>query len=224
MNIRQARNVTKFWHVSQWRLMLKGKTGSAVTSFDYDAWEQWLRDQAEVERQRQERLAADREKQAHVDHVRLERYEELKAKVTAKRQHIYRIQHRYASKEEVLQELQTELTSGELLKDVPICAAEISWCWASGALWKYSCGFIYDGTLAEISVLWEQVPVLQPLEQQPDARGNIKLRNNSRRVRKLRHAKHCLLKALLFATEERVRAAHRPAHPPACPPARPPAC
>ena len=247
----------QYWSVVEWRCKLKAVRGPAASRFDYDAWDSWLRAQAEVERQRQERLAAEREEQALVDAVRLGRLAELTAKVTAKRKRVWDIEHRYAGKAEILNTLKRELARWELIKDVPLCLAEIGWCWESGKLWKYDgaspphptpprpvpphphplpiptpshipshipVGFIYGGTLSELSVLWEQVPVLAPLEQQPDARGNIKLRNNSRLVRKLRHAKHCLLEALLFATEERVRAAHRPAHPPARPPARPPAC
>ena len=52
--------------------------------------------------------------------------------------------------------------------------------------------------------MWDDVPLLEPLEQQTDARGNIRLRHNARTVRKLRAARHCLLEALLFATGEQV--------------------
>ena len=138
MKIRQPDSVTKFWNVSQWRLILKGKTGSAVTSFDYDAWEQWLRDQAEVERKRQERLQAERDEQEHLDAVRLGRLAELTAKVTAKRKHIWAIEHRFAGKAEILDKLKRELAHWELIKDVPLCLAEIGWCWESGKLWNYT--------------------------------------------------------------------------------------
>ena len=128
----------QYWSVVEWRCKLKAVRGPAASRFDYVSWESWLRAQAEVERQRQERLAAEREEQAHLDAVRLGRLAELTTKVTAKRKRIWEIQRRYAGKEEILNKLQTELASWELLKDVPLCLAEIGWCWESGKLWNYS--------------------------------------------------------------------------------------
>ena len=50
----------QYWSVVEWRCKLKAVRGPAASRFDYDAWDSWLRAQAEVERQRQERLAAER--------------------------------------------------------------------------------------------------------------------------------------------------------------------
>ena len=120
----------QYWSVVEWRCKLKAVRGPAASRFDYDAWDSWLRAQAEVERQRQERLAAEREEQALVDAVRLGRLAELTAKVTAKRKRVWDIEHRYAGKAEILNTLKRELAGWELLKDVVL-----AWPGAGAGRW-----------------------------------------------------------------------------------------
>lgn len=58
--------------------------------------------------------------------------------------------------------------------------------------------------LWQVKLIWNEVEVLQPLDQPSDARGNIRFRTNARSVRKLFSRRHCVLEALLFATGEQV--------------------
>lgn len=43
------------------------------------------------------------------------------------------------------------------------------------------------------TMLWTDVPVLEPLQQAPDQQGNVLLRVNALHCRKLRGSKHCMI-------------------------------
>ena len=186
---------------------------AAINALDIEGMRQEAADRrAAAEDGRDARAELAAEVQAD-DDIRAGRRSKLLADVTKIRWHFLAQNKRYCSKEECLDIL--------LAKDPPEGYEE----WG---MWHYSRSknskagtvalylgelraawpvmrpgsFIDYSALSGGRVNWADVEVLQPLTQQPDAQGRVRVRTNAQKATKLRSATHCLLEAVLWATGE----------------------
>lgn len=110
----------------------------------------------------------------------------------------------YCSRQDVFDTLKDSLyaTEAEYL-GYPLEFIEIHWAWKSlfplCVPW-YDPGFLDVTGSYGCRLLWDHVANLEPLQQSADAEGRVLFRTNSRSCRKLKHARHCALEALVFAT------------------------
>jgi multidrug efflux pump subunit AcrA (membrane-fusion protein) len=199
------------------RAWLAARSGASVRNFDFESWERYLEERRAARAAAAAERAAAAEAQRRIDDIRLARMDVLKELLTTIRRAFADEHGQYMDKEEALEELLLEHGWADESKHngVELTVDEVGWCWETGIHFSYRKGFIDASTLEEVKLLWEKVPQLEPLEQQQDARGNLRLRHNQRSVRKLRAARHCLLEAMLFATGEQVTSAVHAHAPPA---------
>ena len=180
-----------------------------ILNFNFDEYRQEATARKRAYAVRQEEARKQRELDQADDDVRIKRRPLLVRHINELRTE-YAEQHQaYHTREGVLNALLSPSNKyrwdqRQRNKDVALYLGEVTAAWMPLDLSNLvSCmrpGFIDLSHVYGSKLLWDHVRVLEPLEQTPDARGNVKLRTNSRTVVKLRKAKHCALEALLFAT------------------------
>ena len=192
------------------RLHLRGLRPIDIRTIDFEEWARIATSRREAREERRAELLEEAQEQARVDKIKLDRMKQLTACITQTRR-LHREQTcAYLSKEEILEMIhENKGVSGgwhtkSKNKGIPVSLAEVGWCWET--LWHFNPWFIAAETKAEAKLLFEQVPQLQPLQQEQDARGCVRYRTNGLSSRKLRSSVLCVLEALLFATGEEVRA------------------
>mgnify|MGYP007125080250 CR=1 FL=1 len=193
---------------SEYRLQLRRLEGRAVRNFNFDEFAAWVAERQKIaEEAAAERRAANEEKE-RVAEIRRARRGALRGCISDYRRQVKDENNYYIGKEGVLQALLDGLGGWNeqvKLKGVDIDFGEVEDAWEPRIFYEIISGFIDATTIGELKLMAEQIELLEPLEQTPDARGNIFLRHNETVLRKLRAAKHCLLEAMLFATGETVR-------------------
>ena len=193
------------------RLLKEANTGTHlhIAAFDYMAYREAAQ-QRVLERERaQEELRRVRAEEEKDLQVRLASMVALTRDVTWHRLKYANEFKQYATSEWVMHELEQ---NGEHCgwqrraknSDVPIYLGEVKACWEQGI--DYPSGmpnsFIDLSNYSGTKLLWEHVPDLPPLDQEVDEQGRVRLRVNSKSVRKLHRANGCLLEAVMFATGE----------------------
>jgi hypothetical protein len=198
-----------------------------MRNWDADAWEAKKEEDANFAREMEgarKKGALRREKEAREAEIRMAiwdaRKDKLYSDVSAVRiacyrpdEPNYRTHDIYASKQEVMDVLMSDdynathdlNLSGTIWhrQREPLTIAEIAIIWdpihtLDG--YKHKNSYVDYSLLGSISLLWKDVPKLEPMQQSMDAEGRVAYRTNAQSPRKLRAADQCLLEALLFAT------------------------
>ena len=206
------------------RLLTEANNGTldAVIEFDYEAFAvaraerlgQYHAEQAETHRRQRkaqaEQAVRDNRITALSQAVKTIRLEHANARLyTHEDGYSYTTGH--ITKVQCLEELRRHRQDGagnwdsrNKSKGVPVTLAEIDHpsVWLSGItnMPQLRGGFIDASKLYGTKLLWERVPVLEPLPQVPDERKRFVYRTNEHSVVKLRRAKGCVLESALFAT------------------------